>query len=122
MRCRFFQAALAALSNTDMVLTVELHALDGVLVLHVPPPPSDRVWLGFRGVPCLRLVIVPRVGSRTLRQALLCRLIERKLRAQLEKALVLPNMSNVAVPFMGMSSGSPSVSTAQPTQAQSTKD
>ncbi|XP_034237565.1 uncharacterized protein LOC117643036 [Thrips palmi] len=102
---RFFQAALVALSDTDIVLTVELQALEGALVLHVPPPPSDRVWLGFRGVPCLRLVVVPRVGNRTLRQALLCRLIERKLRAQLEKVFVLPNMYNVAVPFMGMAMG-----------------
>ncbi|XP_052125698.1 uncharacterized protein LOC113211797 [Frankliniella occidentalis] len=96
---RFFQAALLALSNTDIVLVVEVRALDGVLCVHVPPPPSDGVWLGFRGVPCLRLAAVPRVGSRTLRHALLCRLIERRLRAHMERVLVLPNMVNMLLPF-----------------------
>ncbi|KAK3914221.1 Testis-expressed protein 2 [Frankliniella fusca] len=96
---RFFQAALAALSNTDIVLVVEVRALDGVLCVHVPPPPSDRVWLGFRGVPCLRLAAVPRVGTRTLRHALLCRLVERRLRAHMERVLVLPNMANILLPF-----------------------
>lgn len=89
-------------------MAVEVRALDGALVAHVPPPPSDRLWLGFRAPPRLRLVVVPQVGHLALRHALalLCRLLERRLRGLAERLFVFPNMANVAVPFMGDSDAS----------------
>ena len=76
-----------------------MRALDGVLAVNVPPPPSDRLWYGFRGVPAVSVQAVPHVGGRAVRQAIICKLIEVKLRSQLERILVLPNMLNIVLPY-----------------------
>lgn len=31
-------------SNTRLLLTVELQELQGTLAVNIPPPPTDRIW------------------------------------------------------------------------------
>ena len=38
----------------------------GVIVLNIPPPPSDRLWYGFKSRPDLGLRIVPFYGENKL--------------------------------------------------------
>jgi len=35
---------MEGVSNTRLMLTVEVKGLVGKLVLNIPPPPSDRLW------------------------------------------------------------------------------
>lgn len=66
-------------SNTDLRLKVEMRSLSGVLVLNVPPPPSDRVFVGFRPVPKLLLSAQPIVGERNITMLRVIHWIEKKL-------------------------------------------
>lgn len=40
----FVRKKLETVSNTPMLLSVELLQLKGTLVINIPPPPTDRVW------------------------------------------------------------------------------
>lgn len=40
----FIRRKLETVSQTPVLLTVELLQLHGVVTIHIPTPPSDRVW------------------------------------------------------------------------------
>uniref|UniRef100_A0A1Y1M9S9 SMP-LTD domain-containing protein n=1 Tax=Photinus pyralis TaxID=7054 RepID=A0A1Y1M9S9_PHOPY len=92
---------ILGVSNTDLSLKVELKGFVGTLVLNMPPPPSDRVWIGFRPLPQLWLSAHPIVGERNfsfIKQ--LTTWIEKKLTQEFQKVLVIPNMEDIAIPVM----------------------
>lgn len=70
---------MEGVSKTEFKLTVEIQYLEGTLALNIPPPPSDRVWLGFRGNPKLQLSAHPTFGERSLNFMHVTRWIEKKL-------------------------------------------
>lgn len=39
--------AIEGVSNTPIALEVAIEQLEGDLVIHIPPPPSDRLWYIF---------------------------------------------------------------------------
>ena len=53
---------------TDIAFTMspQVTSLSGVMVLNIPPPPSDRVWYSFKTRPDLGLRIVPYYGGEKL--------------------------------------------------------
>ncbi|XP_075973368.1 testis-expressed protein 2 isoform X2 [Anticarsia gemmatalis] len=97
---KYVKRAMEGLSNTDIKLHLEVHGLEGRLAFNLPPPPHDRVWIGFRTNPQLVLKARPAVGARTLRFAHISNWIEQKLSKEFEKVLVLPNMEDIVVEFM----------------------
>ncbi|PZC82984.1 hypothetical protein B5X24_HaOG208851 [Helicoverpa armigera] len=97
---KYVKRAMEGLSNTDIKLHLEVHALEGRLAVNLPPPPHDRVWIGFRTNPQLILKARPAVGARTLRFAHITNWIEQKLSKEFEKVLVLPNMEDIIVDVM----------------------
>lgn len=58
---------------------MEVKAIMGTLVLNIPPPPSDRVWVGFRPVPEIVLSARPIVGERNISYIIVTSWIEKKL-------------------------------------------
>lgn len=116
--------ALEEVSNTDLKLSVELYGLVGCLTINIPPPPSDRIWIGylfcgfistyqicweiydflhyfsFRDNPQILLKAKPEVGSRAINFAHVTSWIEKKLCAEFEKVLVMPNMEDFQFDFM----------------------
>lgn len=40
----FIKKKMEEVSNTPLLLTVELQELRGTLVVNIPPPPTDRIW------------------------------------------------------------------------------
>nr|CAB3515735.1 unnamed protein product [Spodoptera littoralis] len=97
---KYVKRAMEGLSNTDIKLHLEVHALEGRLALNLPPPPHDRLWIGFRSNPQLLVKARPAVGARTLRFAHITNWIEQKLSKEFEKILVLPNMEDIIVDVM----------------------
>ncbi|XP_045619752.2 LOW QUALITY PROTEIN: testis-expressed protein 2 [Procambarus clarkii] len=97
---RLLQRALQGVSNTRIELSVEVRRLAGTLALNVPPPPADRLWYGFRGVPELVMVARPRLGDRVLNLPFLVEFIQKQLRVIFEKVFVLPNMDDIVIPIM----------------------
>ena len=41
---KFVKRAMEGVSNTPLMLNVELKSLMGTLAVNIPPPPTDRIW------------------------------------------------------------------------------
>ncbi|CAH0719469.1 unnamed protein product, partial [Brenthis ino] len=94
---KYVKRAMEGLSNTDIKLQLEVRALAGALAVNLPPPPHDRLWIGFSTNPQLVLKARPAFGARTLRFAHITNWIEQKLTKEFEKVLVLPNMEDIII-------------------------
>ncbi|XP_045448409.1 testis-expressed protein 2 [Melitaea cinxia] len=94
---KYVKRAMEGLSNTDIKLQLDVHGLEGILAINLPPPPHDRLWIGFSTNPQLVLKARPAVGARTLRFAHISNWIEQKLTKEFEKVLVLPNMEDIII-------------------------
>lgn len=40
----FIKKKMEEVSNTPLLLTVEVQELQGTLAVNIPPPPTDRMW------------------------------------------------------------------------------
>lgn len=40
----FIKKKMEEVSNTPLLLTVEVQELKGTLAVNIPPPPTDRIW------------------------------------------------------------------------------
>ncbi|XP_063917342.1 testis-expressed protein 2 isoform X3 [Zophobas morio] len=97
---KYIKRAMEEVSNTELGLKVDVKELVGTLVLNVPPPPSDRVWVGFRPTPTLALTAHPIVGERNITFLRITSWIEKKLLLEFQKLMVIPNMEDFIVPVM----------------------
>ncbi|CAG9584467.1 unnamed protein product [Danaus chrysippus] len=97
---KYVKRAMEGLSNTDIKLQLEVNGLEGRLAINLPPPPHDRLWIGFSTNPQLVLKARPAVGARALRFAHISNWIEQKLTKEFEKVLVLPNMEDFIIDVM----------------------
>ncbi|XP_055840643.1 uncharacterized protein LOC129908277 isoform X3 [Episyrphus balteatus] len=98
----YVQKAMENMS-TNITLRVDLKGLVGRVTINIPPPPSDRIWLAFRGPPRLWISATPTVGDHTFDWSVITKVIESKLCEEVNKYLVYPNMIDVIVPFLGQS-------------------
>lgn len=96
----FIKKKMEEVSNTPLLLTVEVQELQGTLAVNIPPPPTDRIWYGFRTPPHLELKARPKLGEREVTLAHVTDWIEKKLKQEFEKILVMPNMDDVWLPIM----------------------
>lgn len=48
----FIKKKIEEVSNTPLLLTVEVQELAGTLAVNIPPPPTDRVWYQLFLLPC----------------------------------------------------------------------
>ncbi|XP_047221107.1 testis-expressed protein 2-like isoform X2 [Girardinichthys multiradiatus] len=96
----FIKKKLEEVSNTPLLLTVEVQHLRGTLAVNVPPPPTDRIWYGFRTPPHLELKARPKLGEREVTLAHVTDWIEKKLYQEFQKILVMPNMDDVWLTIM----------------------
>ncbi|KAK9887753.1 hypothetical protein WA026_000068 [Henosepilachna vigintioctopunctata] len=97
---KYIKRAMEGVSKTDLRLKVEVRALEGTLVLNIPPPPTDRIWVGFRPIPELSLSAHPIVGERNITFMHVTSWIEKKLIQEFQKLLVTPNMEDLIIPIM----------------------
>uniref|UniRef100_A0A0L8GX32 SMP-LTD domain-containing protein n=1 Tax=Octopus bimaculoides TaxID=37653 RepID=A0A0L8GX32_OCTBM len=97
---KYIKKAMEGVSNTPLILTVEVHCLNGVLTINVPPPPTDRLWYGFRDNPQLTLVAKPKVGEREVTVTHITEWIEKKLTIEFQRIFVLPNMDDLVIPLL----------------------
>ncbi|XP_029372648.1 testis-expressed protein 2-like [Echeneis naucrates] len=96
----FIKKKMEEVSNTPLLLTVELQELQGTLAVNIPPPPTDRIWYGFRTPPHLELKARPKLGEREVTLAHVTDWIEKKLDQEFQKVLVMPNMDDVWLTIM----------------------
>ncbi|XP_007886936.2 testis-expressed protein 2 isoform X1 [Callorhinchus milii] len=107
----FIKKKIEEVSNTPLLLTVEVQECKGTLAVNVPPPPTDRIWYGFRRPPHIELKARPKLGEREVTIAHVTDWIEKKLEQEFQKIFVMPNMDDVYLPIMhsAMDPRSPSV-------------
>uniref|UniRef100_A0A3Q4AHW9 SMP-LTD domain-containing protein n=1 Tax=Mola mola TaxID=94237 RepID=A0A3Q4AHW9_MOLML len=96
----FIKKKFEEMSNTPLLLTVEVHELSGTLVINVPPPPTDRIWYSFSVPPKLDLLVRPKLGEREVTFCHVTEWIEKKLQDEFQKVFVLPNMDDIYLPLM----------------------
>ncbi|XP_068765067.1 testis-expressed protein 2-like [Struthio camelus] len=96
----FIKKKIEEVSNTPLLLTVEVQELAGTLAVNVPPPPTDRVWYSFRVPPQLELKVHPKLGEREVTFLHVTEWIEKKLQHEFQKILVMPNMDDLIIPIM----------------------
>lgn len=96
----FIKKKMEEVSNTRLLLTVELQELRGTLAVNIPPPPTDRIWYGFKTPPHLELKARPKLGEREVTLAHVTDWIEKKLEQEFQKILVMPNMDDVWLSVM----------------------
>ena len=82
-------------------MNVQIQSCDGIVTINIPPPESNRLWYGFRGVPKMRIKVQPWLGESRLSNRLLRRIIEVSVRKITQRMLVLPNMIEIRMPFLG---------------------
>lgn len=97
---KYVKKALEGVSNTTISLVVQVKSLTGTVVINFPPPPSDRLWYGFRPNTKLSLSAKPKVGQRGINMVYITNYIEKKLVREFEKLLVMPNMDDLIIPLM----------------------
>ncbi|KAM9296131.1 LOW QUALITY PROTEIN: testis-expressed protein 2-like [Gastrophryne carolinensis] len=96
----FIKKKMEEVSNTPLLLTVEVQECRGTLAINIPPPPTDRIWYGFRTPPHLELKARPKLGEREVTLAHVTEWIEKKLEQEFQKIFVMPNMDDVYVTVM----------------------
>ncbi|KAF5902671.1 testis-expressed sequence 2 protein-like isoform X1 [Clarias magur] len=96
----FIKKKMEEMSNTPLLLTVEVQECQGTLAINIPPPPTDRIWYGFRRPPHLELKARPKLGEREVTFAHVTDWIEKKLDQEFQKIFVMPNMDDVWLPIM----------------------
>nr|XP_040042051.1 testis-expressed protein 2-like isoform X1 [Gasterosteus aculeatus aculeatus]XP_040042052.1 testis-expressed protein 2-like isoform X1 [Gasterosteus aculeatus aculeatus]XP_040042053.1 testis-expressed protein 2-like isoform X1 [Gasterosteus aculeatus aculeatus] len=121
----FIKKKMEEVSNTPLLLTVELQELKGMLAVNIPPPPTDRIWYGFRKPPHLALKARPKLGEREVTLAHVTDWIEKKLDQEFQKIFVMPNMDDVWLTIMHSAMDprtAGTAGTADPEPAPSDKD
>ncbi|NXN93991.1 TEX2 protein, partial [Rhinopomastus cyanomelas] len=96
----FIKKKIEEVSNTPLLLTVEVQECRGTLVINIPPPPTDRIWYGFRRPPYLELKARPKLGEREVTLVHVTDWIAKKLEQEFQKIFVMPNMDDVYIPLM----------------------
>ncbi|XP_077482784.1 testis-expressed protein 2 isoform X2 [Stigmatopora argus] len=96
----FIKKKFEEMSNTPLLLTVEVQELSGSLVVNIPPPPTDRIWYSFCNPPKLDLRVRPKLGEREVTLCQVTEWIEKKLQDEFQKVFVLPNMDDIYFPTM----------------------
>lgn len=95
----YVRKAMEGVSNTEIRLTVSISGIEGCLSLNIPPPPSDRLWYGFKPIPKISITVTPALGERILNIGYVTKWIKTKLLREFEKIVVLPNMDELIIPL-----------------------
>ncbi|XP_010182873.1 PREDICTED: testis-expressed sequence 2 protein-like, partial [Mesitornis unicolor] len=96
----FIKKKIEEVSNTPLLLTVEVQELAGTSKRRLAGPPTDRVWYSFRVPPQLELKVLPKLGEREVTFLHVTEWIEKKLQHEFQKILVMPNMDDLIIPIM----------------------
>ncbi|XP_020351321.1 testis-expressed protein 2 [Oncorhynchus kisutch] len=116
----FIKKKIEEMSNTPLLLAVEVQELSGTLAVNIPPPPTDRVWYSFCVPPKLDLHVRPKLGEREVTFCHVTEWIEKRLQDEFQNVFVLPNMDDIYLPLMhsGMD-GPPAAQQTQQCPSQS---
>ncbi|KAI9312010.1 putative integral membrane protein conserved region-domain-containing protein [Dichotomocladium elegans] len=88
-----------------LLLSVTLKRFSGKFQFKIKPPPTNRVWFGFYGMPQMDWDIKPIVSDKHIKLNVVINAIENKIKEVIGEALVLPNMDDFVFFFTEEGSG-----------------
>ncbi|KII72515.1 Testis-expressed sequence 2 protein [Thelohanellus kitauei] len=95
------KSAAHKIENSNISLNVNLSLLKGTLSVYFPPPPTNRVWFGFRGMPVLIINAKPKIGNRhDFSYSIVSQFIEKRLKEEFKHTLVIPSTLDLYLPFL----------------------
>ncbi|GMH21982.1 hypothetical protein Nepgr_023825 [Nepenthes gracilis] len=86
--------------QVPFTLAIRVASLKGTLRLHVKPPPSDQLWVGFTSMPDIDFHLEPFVGEHKVMSARIANFLVNRFKARIQESLVLPNTDSVCIPWM----------------------
>ncbi|KAJ8363792.1 hypothetical protein SKAU_G00126230 [Synaphobranchus kaupii] len=113
----YIKKKIEEMSNTPLLLTVEVQELSGTLAVNIPPPPTDRIWYSFCVPPRLDLHVRPKLGEREVTFTHVTEWIEGKLQNEFQKVFVMPNMDDIYLPLMHAHPDNPPTSQYSPAES-----
>ena len=89
----------------NITLQIQVHRIRGTLAINIPPPPTNRIWYGFRNPPIIEIAILPRFGDHYYSKAegsfaSILKLLERRAKQEFMKVCVMPNMDDIPIPLL----------------------
>ena len=81
--------------TADLVLATSLQRLSGHMLFRIKPPPSNRIWFTFDGMPEMDIKVEPVVSQRRISYTFILSAIEQRIRAVVAETLVRPNWDDV---------------------------
>jgi len=75
--------------NTPVGVVLEVKSVVGTFVINIPPPPTDRIWYGFRSNPDVEIIAKPKVGNMNLNLTHLTDWIGNKILHELQVSKIL---------------------------------
>ena len=82
--------------TVDLLLSSSLKRLSGHVLIRIKPPPTNRLWFCFDGMPDMEIKIEPVVSSRQITYGFILRQIEERIRAVVAETLVKPNWDDIS--------------------------
>ncbi|XP_010537536.1 PREDICTED: testis-expressed sequence 2 protein [Tarenaya hassleriana] len=87
-------------SQVPISLSIRVSSLRGTLRVHIKPPPSDQLWLGFTSMPDIQFDLASSVGEHKITSSHVALFLISRFKAAIRESMVLPNCENVAIPWM----------------------
>ncbi|XP_062221429.1 uncharacterized protein LOC133920862 isoform X2 [Phragmites australis] len=87
-------------SQVPLSLAIRISSVQGILRIHLKPPPSDQIWYGFTSMPDLEWNLEASIGDRKITNSHIATLIGNRFKASLRDSLVLPNCESIPMPWM----------------------
>ncbi|CAF0730233.1 unnamed protein product [Adineta steineri] len=95
----FVKKLFEKFSEKEIGADIEVTGFSGTLTLNIPPPPSDRIWVGFPEMPDLTIKVVPVYGEKQYQYTLLEDFLSARIRDEIKRLVVLPAMDDQLLPF-----------------------
>jgi hypothetical protein len=84
--------------TVPIVVAVSVKKLAGRVMVKIKGPPSDRLWFGFYRLPDYDISVDPVVSNVAITWSFVQSAIMKKIEAALLEFVVLPNMTDLAIP------------------------
>lgn len=81
-----------------LLLSILVRRICGRVLFRIKSPPTDRIWIGFYGLPSMDLKIDPIVSTKNISLAMVHSIIQRRIEDILFEYMVLPNMDDWVIP------------------------
>uniref|UniRef100_A0A1J3FV96 Testis-expressed sequence 2 protein n=1 Tax=Noccaea caerulescens TaxID=107243 RepID=A0A1J3FV96_NOCCA len=87
-------------SQVPITLTIGVSSLRGTLRVHMKPPPTDQLWLGFTSMPDIEFDLVSSVGELKITNSHVAMFLINRFKTAIRDVMVLPNCESVTIPWM----------------------